>query len=134
MITDNHVYYSRLSIEECIKRITDKPWEFESYWKLFVLWYKCQTVSPTQLLITFTGGQFAGTRRTKYLISFSTKGEVTVIHVDFRGELLGFPPFTPSQELDAFIREKVYGVTTIEETVEYLSDFALDAIWKETVE
>ena len=112
MITDNHVYYSRLSIEECIKRITDKPWKFKSYWRLFVLWYRCQTVSPTQLLITFTGGLGVGNRRTKYLMSFSTKGEVTVIHVDFRGELLGFPPFTPRQELDTFMRVKAHACRT----------------------
>ena len=107
-----YVYHSQLALNDCIKRITSLPWEFEDVWTSSSLWYKCQTISPTQLLITFTGGEFRRSRRTKYVMVFSKKEQTTVIEVRFQKEFLGLPPMTSVDEIDAFMTQKIMAKRT----------------------
>jgi hypothetical protein len=107
MPKNGYVFQTELPLRDCMERITSLPWEFEDVWSASSLWYTCQAVSPTRLLITFTGGQFRRARRTEYMMDFMVMEQTTVIEVKFQKEMLGLPPMMTAEELDAFMRQKV---------------------------
>ena len=105
-----YVFQTHLPLNKCVERITSTPWEFEDVWSASSLWYTCQAVSPTRLLITFTGGQFRRSRRTEYTMDFMVMEQTTVIEVKFQKEMWGLPPMMTAQELDSFMNQKLLAV------------------------
>ena len=103
------VYHTVLSVSDCIKSISRTPWEFECKWGT-ALWYECERISGTQLLVTFTGGQFRKAVHTQYLMEFGIDGGETVITVRFYRESLGLPPMTPPGDIDRFMKQRINAI------------------------
>ena len=112
MKTSGYAFQTHLPVDECIERIIRTPWEFEDVWTGTSLWYNCQIISATRILITFTGGQFRRFRRTEYVVDFTPMNQVTAINVVFQKEIFGLPPMTALQELDAFMTQKLFAQRT----------------------
>lgn len=100
------VYCTGLSIPECIGTILreprtfgDNPFNLENY--------ECIFCSDSQLLVTFTGCHFGKMKRTEYLMHFHPGEKVNHIFLEFRHELLGFPPMTSVLTIDKFMQEKI---------------------------
>ena len=102
-----YAFQTHLPVNDCIERIISMPWEFRDPRYSTPLWYKCQMISATRLLITFTGGQFQRFRRTEYIVDFYTRGQQTVIEMYFHKEFLSLLPYTSTQDLDAFMSQKI---------------------------
>ena len=64
----------------------------------------------TQVLITFTGGQFRKMMRTQYLMEFLSQENHTLIVLRFQKELFGLPPMTPSSDIDLCMKQKLNAV------------------------
>lgn len=101
-------YKTIMPIADCIASITQTPWEYGD--ELMPLWYNCQVISSTQLLVTFTGGKFHRIIRTQFQISFVQSGVETIAEMRFLHELLGLPPMTTTQEIDLFMHQKIQGI------------------------
>lgn len=70
--------------------------------------YKCDRISDTQILVTFTGCRFGRARKTQYLFHFLISLKCTEIVLEFKHELFGFPlPYTSIFLIDEFMREKI---------------------------
>ena len=103
------VYHTPLSASDCIRSISRMPWEFECKWGT-ALWYECERLSCTQLLVTFKGGQFRKSVRTQYLMEFVVEGQETIITVRFYKESFGLPPMTPPDDIDRFMKQKINAI------------------------
>lgn len=107
---DYTLYYeSPNSVHECIIQITKDPQEYECKWGT-ALWYKATRISNTQVLITFTGGQFRKMMRTQYLMEFLPQECNTLIVLRFQKELFGLPPMTPPSDIDFCMKQKLNAV------------------------
>ena len=102
-------YDSPLNIYDCIIQITKDPQQYEC--KLgTALWYKTEILSGTQILITFTGGQFRKMMRTQYIMDFLPQENHTQIVMRFQKELFGLPPMTPPSDIDLCMKQKLNAV------------------------
>ena len=99
-------YESPYDWQECIIRLVKEPHQYECEWGT-ELWYKADVISNTQILITFTGGQFRKTMRTQYLMEFLPQERHTLIVLRFQKELLGLPPMTLPSEIDLCMKQKL---------------------------
>lgn len=104
-------YQSPYTLSECINQITKEPHQYECKWGT-PLWYKVHKISDTQLLITFTGGQFRKMMRTEYLMELSKQDNCTQIVLCFQNEMLGLPPMTSPSDIDLFMNQKLKGHRT----------------------
>lgn len=105
----NLMYRTKLSVNDCISSMSRTPWEYECKWGT-PLWYECEKISDTQLLVIFKGGQFRKAVRTQYLMEFSGEDGETVITVRFYKESLGLPPMTPPDDIDRFMKQKIQAI------------------------
>jgi len=103
------LYESPYNIHECIIHITKEPQQYECKWGT-PLWYKANRISDTQVLITFTGGQFRKMMRTQYLMEFLPQEFHTLIVLRFQKELFGLPPMTPPSDIDLCMKQKLNAV------------------------
>ena len=107
---DLSLYYeSAYNLHECIIQITKEPQQYECKWGT-ARWYKAERLSDTQVLITFTGGQFRRMMRTQYLMEFLPQENHTLIVLHFQKELFGLPPMTPYSDIDLCMRQKLNAV------------------------
>lgn len=102
-------YESTYNLHECIIQITKEPQQYDCKWGT-TLWYKAERFSDTQVLITFTGGQFRKMMRTQYLMEFHPQESHTLIVLHFQKELLGLPPMTPPSDIDLCMKQKLNAV------------------------
>lgn len=102
-------YESPNNAYECINQITKEPQQYECKWGT-ALWYKTNRISDTQVLITFTGGQFRKMMSTQYLMEFLPQESHTLIVLRFQKELLGLPPMTPPSDIDLCMKQKLNAV------------------------
>ena len=113
-------YQTNLSITECFLQILSEPHVFESDVcnKILVMcigamvkerYYDCRPISETQLRLTLKGGPFTRTRRSRFVMRFSSKNNSTTVLLKFQGDLLNAPLMTPAAEIDCFMREKIQG-------------------------
>lgn len=110
----DYQYDTDLSVRVCVQRILEQPWEYECEWGT-PLWYECQAVSPSRLLITFTGGQFRKIKRTQYYADFVERNGRTMIMMRFCKELFNSSPFTIPSDIDLFMIQKINAVRIREE-------------------
>lgn len=107
----DYLYTSPLTIPECIDRIISPPWSFKAVPALipYKLWYRCHTISPTRLRLTFAGGELRrNSFRSNYELVFSTKEQSTVIEKYFCRDHFGdFLCHAPTQDIDAFMNQKI---------------------------
>lgn len=101
----DYQYATDLPVEVCVQRILQQPWEFFCEWGTS-LWYECQAVSPTRIMITFTGGQFRKIKCTQYYADFVEQNGKTVITMRFYKELFNSSPFTIPSGIDSFMIQK----------------------------
>lgn len=99
-------YETVLPVELCIQQIISQPWTYGPD-SLNELWYKCEKISESNLLVTFTGGRFRKIMRTQYLLVFSRHGENTNITMTFQKEMFGMPPMTHILDIDCFMEKKI---------------------------
>jgi len=99
-------YESPNNVYECTIQITKEPQQYESEVGT-ALWYKAERISDTQVLITFTGGQFRKMMHTQYLMEFLPQECHTLIVLRFQKELLGLPPMTPPSDIDLCMKQKL---------------------------
>lgn len=97
------VYLSKLSITECVNALLKEPQIYGDN-PCFPERYECTLCSEVSLYIIFKGGKL---RRTAYLAVFHEDVNYTRITLEFKHELLGFPPMTSVYELDHFMKEKI---------------------------
>ena len=97
------VYLSKLSITECVNALLKEPQIYGDN-PFFPERYECTLCSEESLYVIFKGGKF---RRTDYLAVFHEDVNNTRITLEFKHELLGFPPMTSVYELDRFMKEKI---------------------------
>lgn len=102
-------YESPNNLYECIIQITKEPQQYDCKWGT-ALWYKTNRISDTQVLITFTGGQFRKMMQTQYLMEFLPQEHHTLIVLRFQKELLGLPPMTPPSDIDLCMKQKLNAV------------------------
>lgn len=102
-------YESANNLHECIMQITKEPQQYDCKWGT-ALWYKAERVSDTQVLITFTGGQFRKMMRTQYLMEFLPQEHHTLIVLRFQNELFGLPPMTHPSDIDLCMKQKLNAV------------------------
>lgn len=102
-------YESMYSLLDCITQITKEPQQYESKWGT-ALWYNAEKLSDTQVLITFTGGQFRKIMRTQYLMELLPQEHHTLIVLHFQKELLGLPPMTHPFDIDLCMKQKLNAV------------------------
>ena len=67
-------------------------------------------VAPTQLLVSFCGGQFRKSMRTQYTMEFETIDSQTIVTLSFKSEMLKLPPMTPISDIDQFMKQKMSAV------------------------
>lgn len=103
------LYESPYNVHECINHITKAPQQYECKWGT-PLWYKASSISDTQVIITFTGGQFRKMMRTQYLMEFTPQEHHTLIVLHFQKELFGLPPMTPPSDIDLCMNQKLNAV------------------------
>ncbi len=107
---DQSLYYeSAYSIHECILQITKEPHQYECKWGT-ELWYKAEKISDTQVLITFTGGQFRKMMHTQYLMEFLPQEQHTLVVLRFQKEMFGLPPMTLPSDIDLCMKQKLNAV------------------------
>lgn len=107
---DQVLYYeSAYTLHECITQIAKEPQQYECQWGT-ALWYKADRISDTQVLITFTGGQFRKMMRTQYLMEFLPQEHHTLIALRFQKELFGLPPMTHPSDIDLCMKQKLNAV------------------------
>ena len=99
-------YESPNNLYECIIQITKEPQQYKCNLGT-ALSYKTNRISDTQILITFTGGQFRKMIRTQYLMEFLPQERNTLIVLRFQKELLGLPPMTPPSDIDLCMKQKM---------------------------
>ena len=99
-------YQTTLPVEQCIQQIITKPWIYGPD-PLNELWYKCDKISDSSLLVTFTGGCFRKITRTQYIVDFSKQEDGTHIAMTFKKEMLGLPPMTLVRDIDCFMETKI---------------------------
>ena len=105
--TEQSLYYeSTYNLHECIIQITKEPQQYDCKWGT-ALWYKAERLSDTQVLITFTGGQFRKMMRTQYLMDFQPQENYTLIILRFQNELLDLPPMTPPSDIDLCMKQRL---------------------------
>ena len=102
-------YESPNNIYECIIQITKEPRQYDCKWGT-ALWYKANRISDTQVLITFTGGQFRKMMQTQYLMEFLPQEHHTLIVLRFQKELFGLSPMTPPSDIDLCMKQKLNAV------------------------
>lgn len=102
-------YESAYDLHECIAQITKEPQQYECQWGT-ALWYKADRISNTQVLITFTGGQFRKMMRTQYLMEFLPQEHHTLIILQFQKELFGLPSMTHPSDIDLCMKQKLNAV------------------------
>lgn len=106
-MTDQVLYYeSMYTLQECVIQITKEPQQYDCEWGT-ALWYKAERISNTQVLITFTGGQFRKMMRTQYLMEFISQENHTLIILRFQKELFGLPPMTPPSDIDLCMEKRL---------------------------
>lgn len=107
---EHTLYYdSPNNLYECIIQITKEPQQYDCKWGT-ALWYKTNRISDTQVLITFTGGQFRKMMQTQYLMEFLPQEHHTLIVLRFQKEMLGLPPMTPPSDIDLCMKQKLNAV------------------------
>lgn len=110
MLLDQSLYYeSAYNVHECIIQITTEPQRYNCKWGTS-LWYKAERISDTQVLITFTGGQFRKMMRTQYLMEFLPQEHNTLIVLCFQKELFGLPPMTHPSDIDLCMKQKLNAI------------------------
>ena len=102
-------YESPNNVLECIIRITKEPQQYKCGWGT-ALWYKTKIITDTQILITFTGGQFRKMMRTQYLMEFIPQECHTLIVLRFQREMLGLPPMTLPSDIDFCMNQKLNAI------------------------
>lgn len=105
-------YESAYSLHECINRIIKEPQQYECKWGTS-LWYKAERSSNSQVLITFTGGQFRKMMRTQYLMEFVPQENHTLIVLRFQKELFGLPPMTHPSDIDRCMEQRLNAVRKV---------------------
>lgn len=103
-------YQTDLPAAQCIAA---EPWEYGD--ELTPLWYRCDAVAETGLVVTFRGGKFRKIVRTRYRMAFSPAEGRTVIRLDFLDELLGLPPMTLITDIDLFLSHKLRATRIMDE-------------------
>lgn len=107
---DQSLYYeSTYNIHECVIQITKEPQQYDCEWGTS-LWYKAEKISATQVLITFTGGQFRKKMNTQYLMDLLPQEHHTLIVLRFQKEWFGLPPMTPPSDIDLCMKQKLNAV------------------------
>ena len=102
-------YESTYTLQECIRQITKEPQQYTCNWGT-PLRYRAQKISQTQVLITFTGGQFRKLMRTQYLMELLPQEKHTQITLRFQKELFGLPPMTHPSDIDRCMEQKINAV------------------------
>lgn len=102
-------YQTELPAFECIHRISHLPWKYRDEWGTD-LWYKCEVISDTRLLVIFTGGQFRKAKRTQFFLDFVVERGNTLVIMSFYKEMFGLPPMTPLGDIDRFMNQKISAV------------------------
>lgn len=102
-------YESPKDVCACIDEITKEPQQYVCEWGT-ELWYKANRISDTQVLITFTGGQFRKMMRTQYLMECFSEQSHTRITLRFQKELFGLPPMTHPSDIDLCMKQKLDAV------------------------
>ncbi len=107
---DQTLYYeSPNNVYECIIQITKEPQQYDCKWGTH-LRYKAESISDTQVLITFTGGQFRKMMRTQYLMELLPQAEHTSVILRFQKELFGLPPMTPPSDIDLCMEQRLNAI------------------------
>ena len=99
-------YQTALPISECTRKILASPHEYECKWRT-TLKYSAEMIDPSKMFITFCGGQFRKSMRTKYLVEFVSESSNTSVNLSFCSELFGLPPMTPISDIDLFMEQKI---------------------------
>lgn len=123
-------YKTSYSPQECVERITKDPQEFKSK-RGWCLWYHAETISDTQLLLTFTGGHCRRELRTQYRMKLCPQEDHTLVVLRFQKELMNLPPMTPPQDLDLCMEQKLNASRIDTENgtrIELKEDFS--GLWK----
>lgn len=102
-------YESAYTLLECIRQITKEPQQYTCKWGT-PLRYRAEKISQTQVLITFTGGQFRKMMRTQYLMELLPQENHTQIILRFQKELFGLPPMTHPSDIDRCMEQKINAV------------------------
>lgn len=103
----NWVYETTMSVTECftiLLSLSQLPAtdDYES------ISFDCIKLSDTQLYLIYKGLRYFGKmRKTEYILTFSIRGESTIIVLQFHHELFGLPPMTPISEIDAFLKDSI---------------------------
>ena len=105
MNTEPIRYRTELPVTDCIRKLTAQPWEYGEV--LAPLWYRCDAVTDSSLLLTFRGGKYKKIKQTRYLVRFASDGSGTTVTLEFRGELLGAPPMTPIRDVDLLLEQRL---------------------------
>lgn len=109
MINQILYYESKYNMQECIVQINKGAHQFMCE-RGTLLRYSSAKISDSQMLITFTGGQFRKIVRTEYLMEFLQKDDHTLIILRFQKEFLGLPPMTPLSDVDLFMAQKANAI------------------------
>lgn len=105
MTTNQLIYTTTLLASQCIENIMKKPWIY--YCKYGTeLWYKCDKINDSRILLTFKGGTFRKMMRTTYIVDFVQTPLMTKIVMMFYKEMLGLPALTPPNDIDEFMNQK----------------------------
>lgn len=102
---DKIVYITNLSTKQCMENIFVKPWIYHCRYGT-ELWYRCDTVGDSRLILTFTGGVFRKMMRTTFIVDIKENGCETEIVLTFHKEILGLPALTPVSDIDEFMKQK----------------------------
>ena len=105
-------YQSELPVKECIQKISAQPWEYKSN-SGDALWYKCEMVSDTRLLVVFTGGQYRKAMRSQFFIDFMVEEGNTIVTMCFIKDLFGLPLMTPMNDIDCFMKQKINAIRNL---------------------
>ena len=100
------VYHSSLPVKSCVEKILLEPWTYQCRWGT-ELWYKCEKVSETQLIIIFTGGQFRKAMRTEFNVELLEQDQSTKIIMFFQKDLFGLVALTHPKDIDLFMHQRI---------------------------
>ena len=101
-------YHTPMTPQECVAAVTAQPREYGD--ELMPLWYDCIPAAQQALEVTFLGGKFRRTVKTRYRMTFAEDPDGTAVVLEFCGELLGLPPMTPPADIDRFMEQKLRAV------------------------
>ena len=101
------IYLTKFPTQECISRLTKSPLHYRINW-LYSRDYEVESISPTQLFITFTRGYNLTDHRTRYQVDFCEYDSQTKVVMRFVDEENGFPyPFVTDYEISKLLEQRI---------------------------